>query len=568
MSTGDYAKAVWLPSPNFWPGGDGNQLIVVHATASGGPQTGYQLATSAEFTDGQSNSTHYINDVDGTVYQIVREADSAWGNCCVDGNSPFSATYNWNKNTISIENVKHSSDNSEPLTAAQYQSLLALVRDIASRNAIPLVHGSPTMKGIIFHHDLMPIIKGRCPGTFPYGTFFQDLQGGGTQTLQTTHDGMVMNIPKSNQLTTGESFVMCTVWAPAAINFCAPPGQNALADGSAQENPIDDLAELWWSTHSGEMPADVEWCLTQATYPGSTHRNLYYRVITPTRANITRALQAGYIVLATANEANVLDVMNGDRQAYGWSLGNHFFPLAGLSGSNYIAADQLIGRQGYWPPVYDAGALNPSYAVVVQVIGPDPAHPWLAPIPPGDPSTWPSGYNAQLFAGGTTIMGIPTGWKPGPNNSLIAPNLVPVTGGNSIWVQGHSWDSNNLPIKAEMGRTLVEQSNPALGSGTWQNFRGTPGQPAALAWRKDTNQVYLPWAGQELDWYMNAYEAAQAQIAVLKAQVAALQAAGTGAAIPQAVLDDIKSLAALIPPAALTLETLVKDAGLPPLPTP
>src|SRR6478609_6149482 len=129
MSPPDYPLAIWLPSPNFWPGGDGNQLIVVHATASGGVQTGRQLATGQEFTDPNAQnaaSVHYINDIDGTVYQIVRENDSAWGNCCATGASPFDHVYNWNKKSISIENVKYSNDNSEPLTPVQYLSLVAL----------------------------------------------------------------------------------------------------------------------------------------------------------------------------------------------------------------------------------------------------------------------------------------------------------------------------------------------------------------------------------------------------------------------------------------------------------
>ncbi len=189
----DYSGAQWLPCKNFWPGGNSMQKIVIHATASGGPQTGYQLATSSEFNDGNTASVHYINDVDGTVYQVVAEADSAWGNCCVTGAEapagyyPIPGTADWhlhglintgqpgainhNHETISIENVKHSTDNSEPLTTAQYNSLVKLVADIAKRRKILPVKGS-----IIGHFDLDPVNRARCPGTFDWSAFYRDIQ--------------------------------------------------------------------------------------------------------------------------------------------------------------------------------------------------------------------------------------------------------------------------------------------------------------------------------------------------------------------------------------------------------
>ncbi len=155
----DYAGAQWLPCKNFWPGGNSKKFVVIHGTASCGPQTGYQLATGSEFNDGNTASVHYINDVDGTVYQVVSEND-------------------YNHDTISIENVKHSCDNSEALSTPQYQSLVKLARDICKRNNIPMRKATGADGGIIGHFDLDPQNRARCPGTFDWNGFIRDVQAG------------------------------------------------------------------------------------------------------------------------------------------------------------------------------------------------------------------------------------------------------------------------------------------------------------------------------------------------------------------------------------------------------
>lgn len=78
---------------------------------------------------------------------------------------------------------------------------------------------------------------------------------------------------------------------------------------------------------------------------------------------------------------------------------NHILSILGLDkDGDFICADPLNNSyQGYWPPVYLASRLNPSWATVVQIVGPDPAHPWLKPIPSGDPTAWPQGYIGQNF---------------------------------------------------------------------------------------------------------------------------------------------------------------------------
>ncbi len=421
MSGGDYALAQWIPSPNFWPGGDGNWYVVIHATASGGPQTGYQLAKSAEFTDGKTASVHYINDVDGTVYQIVREADSAWGNCCVDGNSPFDPNYNWNRKTISIENVKHSSDNSEPLTPAQYQSLVALVRDICKRQGIPMQQGTPTTKGILYHHNLMPIQKARCPGTFPYDTFFADLsQGGRIVSLVTNSKGENADIALPSQFEPNETEFACGFFTAALCKYAGLPGKGPTAPPEQVDVWADVQYDAQYGNHGpgklGGVSIPDMWRLFK------TAGNLHFwdiAAITPTStqatdiASVRAALNAGYLVAITVDEASVHDLDLAGVNPYSWNplpgQATHVFLLtgAGVPGSFLLAEDtaNIVGplqgantvRPG--PRRYDEKSIAMHWASVVQLVGPDASHPWMKPIPSADPTTWPQGFNCQNFGG-------------------------------------------------------------------------------------------------------------------------------------------------------------------------
>jgi hypothetical protein len=445
MRTGDTPLAECIPCTNFWPGGDGNDYIVVHATASGGVQTAYQLATSDLFNKsndptykGRSASVHYIigrgPDDDGKIYQCVLENDSAWGNCCTTSPSPFLTApgkpmdYNWNRCTISIEIVKYSSDNQEAVTAKQYQSLLALVRDIAKRQNIPLIQGTPTQRGIIFHHDLDPKNKARCPGTFPYDTFFNDLKGGSTPMPLVTNNGAVLDLVQSFQLD-GGSPDKCGPWATSELKFAGLPGKGPRGDATV----VRAWASLEYVKHIGadvisnEAGSSIE-NMHQFFYDaiedfGPTprrHRLLHWfdmDALSPTSkqaddlARVRRALSAGYPVVVTVNEQSVFSLRLG-KCPYPWQPAygpvNHIFTLLGMtSAGDFIVADELNNQEA-WPMVYRAATLEMHWASTVQTVGPDPDHPWLAAIPGSDPLTWPANFNAQLFAQGETPMPDPT----------------------------------------------------------------------------------------------------------------------------------------------------------------
>jgi hypothetical protein len=151
----DYAKAIAKPSPNFWPGRQGHQVafIVMHGTASPMPGALNFLTSAAS-----DASVHYMVAQDGTVYQLVSESDSAWGNGTPEDGSPFLGGDNPNLFTISIEHERDDSANTQPISAAQQAASTALVADIRTRHNVPLIP----------HSLISPQSRARCPGAgFP-----------------------------------------------------------------------------------------------------------------------------------------------------------------------------------------------------------------------------------------------------------------------------------------------------------------------------------------------------------------------------------------------------------------
>jgi N-acetyl-anhydromuramyl-L-alanine amidase AmpD len=158
----DYALARWAPSPNYASGREGSRVtaIVLHGTAGGGAVAWFQQPISAV-------SAHYVVEQDGTVTQCVREADQAWANGVVTPDSEFYGGKNPNLWTISIEHTRDRT-NTSPITPAQLDASLVLVRDIMARYG-PLA---------LLTHDEIDV--GRvCPGPgFPLAAFTALLDGG------------------------------------------------------------------------------------------------------------------------------------------------------------------------------------------------------------------------------------------------------------------------------------------------------------------------------------------------------------------------------------------------------
>lgn len=231
--------------------------------------------------------------------------------------------------------------------------------------------------------------------------------------VELNKNGAVLDIVQSNQLIENEPD-LCGPWSVAALRVAGLPNQGTRGNAEDIDSWADsEVAKLGYNDPAqfpGVSIDDMHRLLTDALDPQSKQRNLHWWDINPDINAIRIALKAGYPVLVTANEQNIIDKKSGGRP-YPWNLNaNHVFPLVGVDkDGDFICADQLNNAfQGYWPPVYIASRLQPSWASVVQVVGPDPTKPWLQTVPSGDPGTWPQGFNAQQFAQAPTPQPGPT----------------------------------------------------------------------------------------------------------------------------------------------------------------
>lgn len=156
--------------------------------------------------------------------------------------------------------------------------------------------------------------------------------------------------------------------------------------------------------------------------------------------------------------------------------------------------------------------------------------------------------------GGGSTMGLPANWTDDGAALHNPANAFVVTKGNRQYILNNAWDTANIPLENEEGANPVEESNPSLGGGTRQVFRGANG-PAQLEWTA-ARGVFPGWAGVELLYLRKARDtavaslaAAEAQLSAVQAQLAACEASGGGipaalqAAINQAVTDAQTALA-------------------------
>jgi len=226
--------------------------------------------------------------------------------------------------------------------------------------------------------------------------------------------GCVCDIAQSNQFDNvqGEAQTLCGPWTVAALKYAGLPGKGALASGAGHENPIDDFAEVEFTKYIGpnvtsnQMGSSIENMHQFFHDAGNLH---YFDIDSINDSSqqaddndrIRRAVQAGYPLAVTVHEPSVISKRLG-RCPYSWqpALGDitHVIPVIGVDkDGDFIVGDQANVVEG-WPQTYLASQLHIHWASVVQLVGPDAAHPWLAPIPGNDPRTWPQGFNAQVFA--------------------------------------------------------------------------------------------------------------------------------------------------------------------------
>jgi len=141
----DYALATWdaAPSCNFSSTTHTSNTVVVHTVegTAAGCRAWFKMCDHG--SQGPSSS-HYVVDSAGSVWQMVREAQTAWHASC------FNAT------SIGIEHEGYAASSSHP--QALYDGSALLTRDICNRWGIPKVKVTPTAvgtpAGIVGHVDI------------------------------------------------------------------------------------------------------------------------------------------------------------------------------------------------------------------------------------------------------------------------------------------------------------------------------------------------------------------------------------------------------------------------------
>lgn len=186
----DYAPALWRPSPNFTPGRDGQAVkaIVDHITGgAGGPSLDWLTNPASKV------SSHYLIMRYGTIYQLVKEEDTAWG-CGLDFSRGYAAYRSdlaipwirdlWeqgpdfdpnlaNLANLQAINIEHEASAGQGLTEAQYQATLGLHRHLLNRHNLP-ADGAH----VIGHSKLDAINRANDPGAaYPWARLFADLAG-------------------------------------------------------------------------------------------------------------------------------------------------------------------------------------------------------------------------------------------------------------------------------------------------------------------------------------------------------------------------------------------------------
>lgn len=138
---------IWHPSPNFGPRRDGLEpsLVVLHYTAMASAEAALDRLSDPD----AEVSAHYLIGADGTLWQLVREADRAWH----AGQGEWRGQGDVNSRSVGIE-LDNRGDH--PFAEAQMAVLERLLPEIMERWSIPA-------HGVIGHSDMAPGRK-RDPG--------------------------------------------------------------------------------------------------------------------------------------------------------------------------------------------------------------------------------------------------------------------------------------------------------------------------------------------------------------------------------------------------------------------
>jgi len=168
-------EVIWKPVGNRWAGRDGERVRAICLHVAEGGRAG---VLSWFGNPASEASSHYLINKDGSVWQFVREEDTAWANGAVNGpdrsigwlDDCLRRGQNPNRLTVSIETERRWW---EPLTPEQYAALVTLGRAILARHGLGA--GRET---VIPHAAIDSVDRARCPGNVDWGRLMADLAAG------------------------------------------------------------------------------------------------------------------------------------------------------------------------------------------------------------------------------------------------------------------------------------------------------------------------------------------------------------------------------------------------------
>jgi hypothetical protein len=319
-------------------------------------------------------------------------------------------------------------------------------------------------------------------------------------TIPLSSTGEIATFRDVDQFQPAKTQFACGFFACAIMKAMAPVGQ--MPTQSAAEMIAE--AEQWYAQYNGNNAiSNTNGMTLQQLYDLIVQIGLHFQA-SSTDPHVLRAwLALGYPVIVAGAETGFYDLALGDVVPYPWKpSGSHIIVLTGVAANgNFLVRDTAnvtslsnpnALRPG--PRVYDAQRMQLISATAI-------VPPWL-PRPPAGFDPTQSDF----------VPVIPKGWRD-DGATLTAPNGHRVVLGFRRYVLTHAWDPANLPLQEEQARSLLEESNPALGSGTQQVFNWT-----TLEWTP-ARGVFTAWSGPELLKLRADIAALQTQIANLQAQL-------------------------------------------------
>jgi N-acetylmuramoyl-L-alanine amidase len=159
--TPDYGRAVVCPSPNFGErrGVDAPDAIILHYTGMPTEQGAIDWLCTPE----SEVSSHYVVNMDGTVYQLVPERLRAWH----AGRSHWKGEADLNSRSVGIEVANPGHPALPDFPERQIAAVIALCRDITQRWAI-------APERLLAHSDVAPVRKIDPGERFPWAALHEN----------------------------------------------------------------------------------------------------------------------------------------------------------------------------------------------------------------------------------------------------------------------------------------------------------------------------------------------------------------------------------------------------------